>query len=149
MAVAGIFGLVLWIGKFGSCFHPSSYLLCNPCSFWLLFYLGANIWMPQLYLAEGKEEQQEDKIFAFYITSKVMWSNSRKQCFPHTSSSCKNPIENVDKKELSCPNHLNNADRFPWQMVGCVEDEGEEKYETAIPAKKRLTKRCVGKTLIP
>lgn len=39
-----------------------------------------------------------------------------------------------NKKELNCLTHLDNADRFPGQMVGRVEEEGEEENEAAIPA---------------
>lgn len=44
----------------------------------------------------------------------------------------------ITKEHLT---HLNDADGFPWQMVGCVEQEGEEQNETAIPAKYRLKQR--------
>lgn len=40
------------------------------------------------------------------------------------------------KMEMNCSCHLNNADRLPWQMVGCVEEKGQEKNRTAIPAKE-------------
>lgn len=33
-------------------------------------------------------------------------------------------------------------------MVGCVEEEGEEKNESAIPVKDRQKYRCVGKNSI-
>lgn len=67
---------------------------------------------------------------------------SDRQHLTHTFCKKKQP---VDKKELNCHSHLNNADRFPWKMVGRVEEEGEEKNGTAIPAKDILKQRCSGK----
>lgn len=52
-----------------------------------------------------------------------------------------------DKKELNCPGYLNNADRFTWQMVSRVEEEGEEKSGIAIPAKETWIKYVVAKSL--
>lgn len=46
------------------------------------------------------------------------------------------------KMGMNCSPHLNNADRLPWQMVGCVEEKGQEKNRTAIPAKDRWKQRC-------
>ena len=53
----------------------------------------------------------------------------------HFSSSCKNPVKTADWIVFS---YLNNADRFPWQMVCRVEEKSEEKNETAIPVKESL-----------
>lgn len=62
---------------------------------------------------------------------------TRKTCSVLLESiwSCKNSVNSVHKKKFNCSSHLNDADRFPWQVIGCVEQEGEDENKTTIPAK--------------
>lgn len=62
---------------------------------------------------------------------------TRKTCSVLLESiwSCKNTVNSVHKKKFNYSSHLNNADRFPWQVIGCVEQEGEDENKTTIPAK--------------
>lgn len=66
--------------------------------------------------------------------------------FQYSSYSFKSRIS--DKKnqyQRLC--HLNNADGLPGQMVGCVEEEGQEQNGAAVPADKIYPKQlCLSKT---
>lgn len=86
----------------------------------------------------------EDNEVCFMIHEQILRTTTQllKMHNRHLSSSCKNPVKTADWIVFS---YLNNADRFPWQMVCRVEEKSEEKNETAIPAKESLKWICGGK----
>lgn len=47
----------------------------------------------------------------------------------------KEKLNLLHDEEKSLWSHLNDADWFPGEVVGCVEEEREEENKTTIPAK--------------